>query len=122
MAMVAYEPQRKGVEMAMSTTQEITRVWLNEGLSTGAAGADKPGRYLWSWPVQVEVGDAVEYCQSRAIWDGGIEFEIKRELPVGSHVRIRRQLRSVEPWVDVRIEAAVSDEDGTVIVDGSFHA
>ena len=52
----------------------------------------------------------------------GIEFEIKRELPVGSKVRIRRQLNSVEPWVDVRIEAAVRDKDGTTIVDGTFHA
>ncbi|MEE9269893.1 MAG: hypothetical protein V3V49_06485 [Candidatus Krumholzibacteria bacterium] len=51
-----------------------------------------------------------------------MEFEIKRELPVGSQVRIRRQLRGVEPWVDVRIEAAVGDKDGTVIVDGTFHA
>ena len=105
----------------MSTTQEITRVWFSEGVSTGTLQADKPDRYIWNWPIQVEVGDAVEYCQSRAIWDGGVEFEIERELPVGSHVRVRRQLRSVEPWVDVRIEAAVSGEDGTVIVEGAFH-
>ena len=105
----------------MATTQSIIDVWLNEGRNTGVEHADKPGRYIWNWPVQVEVGDGIEYCQSRAIWDGGIEFEIKRELPVGSQVRIRRQLRDVEPWVDVRIEAAASDEDGTIIVDGAFH-
>ncbi len=105
----------------MATTQDITRVWLNEGLSTGAVQSDKPDRYLWNWPIQVEVGDAVEYCQSRAIWDGGIEFEIKRALPVGSWVRVRRQLRGVGPWVDVQILAAVGNEDGTVIVDGTFH-
>lgn len=104
----------------MTTTQEITQVWLNEGLSIGVVQADKTGRYLWSWPIQVEVSGAVEYCQSRAIWDGGIEFEIKKELPVGSQVRIHRELRKVEPWVDVRIEAATSNEDGTTIVEGTF--
>ena len=106
----------------MSTTQEVTRAWLDEGLNTGAVQADKPDHYLWNWPIQVEVGDAVEYCQSRAIWDGGIEFAIKRELRVGSHVRIRRQLHDTGPWVDVCVEAAVGAEDGTVIVDGTFDA
>lgn len=106
----------------MTTTQEITRVWLNEGVGTGAVEGQKPGRYLWNWPIEVEVDGVVEYCQSRAIWDGGIQFEIKRELPVGSHVRIRRQSHNVEPWVDVRAENTVSDEGGTVIVDGTFHA
>lgn len=81
----------------MATTQDIAAIWFQEGIRTGVECADKPGHYLWNWPVQVEVGDDIEYCQSRAVWEGGVEFEIKRELPVGSQVRIRRQLRGVEP-------------------------
>ena len=106
----------------VAAQQKMTQAWLDEGRSTGAAKSPKPGRYLWNWSLQVQVGDRIEYGQAQAIWDGGIEFAIKRELLVGSHVGIRRQLGDVQPWVDVCIEAAVGDKDGTVIVDGTFHA
>lgn len=105
----------------MVTTQEITRVWLNEGVSTGVELPDAPGRFLWNWPVQVAAGDSIEYCQARAIWAGGVEFETDRELPVGSKVRIRRQHHNAEPWVELCIETSTPDKDGTVVVDGTFH-
>ncbi len=49
----------------MATTQDIAAIWFQEGIRTGVECADKPGHYLWNWPVQVEVGDDIEYCQSR---------------------------------------------------------
>lgn len=106
----------------MATTKEITQVWLDEGVNTGVALPGKPGRFVWNWPLQVQIGDSLEYCQARAIRDGGLEFTIKRELPIGSQVQVRRQRSDDEPWVEVRIEAVAGVEDGTVIIEGAFLA
>lgn len=106
----------------MTPTDETARIWLNEGACTGIEHPQKPGRFVWNWALQVAVGDSIEHCQGLAIWDGGVEFKIKRELPVGSKIRIRRQTRDVEPWVEVDIVDSTQDKDGAFVVDGAFDA
>ena len=111
------------IEVAeIATTQEITQDSLDERVGTARALPGKPGRYVWNRPLQVQIGDSVEYCQAPVIWDGGLGFAMKREMPTGSRVQVRRHRSDVEPWVDVRIEAAAGLEDRTVIVEGAFLA
>ncbi len=106
----------------MITAQEITRVWFNEGAGMGIECPEKRGRYLWNWPVEVSVADTVDYGQANVIWEGGLEFKIRRELSVDSKVLVRRQSSVAEPWVEVCIRNSTRDDDGAFVVEGSFDA
>ena len=106
----------------MITAQEITRVWFNEGVISGIEWPENSGRYLWKWSLEVSVADTVDYGQASLIWESGLEFKIKRELPVDSKVLVRRKSGIPEPWVEVCIRNSTGDDDGAFVVEGSFDA
>ncbi len=105
----------------MTTCQDICKRWFDEARAMGITRSGDGERYIWSYPFEVKIGsdENLEYGNSRAIWDGGVQIELKHVIPLSAELQIRRISSAEEPWVKIRVDRAAATADSSLI-DASF--
>ena len=105
----------------MTASQDICKRWFDEARAMGITRSGDGKRYVWSYPFEVKIGsnESLAYGNSRAIWDGGVQIELKHALPLSAELQIRRISSAEEPGVKIHVDRAAATADSS-LVDVSF--